>query len=89
MPKCEFSYPRPENIEEQKKKLISELEKMNGKVDFEEEKANFSIKFGPMISIAGSIFFREEDILVQIEEKPGFISCEMIGSEIKKFFHKS
>ncbi len=86
MPKCEFTFPPPQDIEEQKKKLTAELEKINGSVEFKDAKAEFSVKFGSMISIAGSIHFREDDILVQIDEKPGFISCEMIGSEIKKFF---
>ena len=86
MPKCEFIFPNHGNSEERKSKLEAQLRKMNGKVEFKDDKADFSINFGPMISIAGAILFGDEEISFQINEKPGFISCDMIKSEIEKFF---
>ncbi len=88
MPKCEFNFPNPGNLEEQKSNIEAQLKKMNGEVEFNGDKAEFSIKFGPMISISGAIHFSEEEISVQINEKPGFVSCDMIKSEVEKFFAK-
>jgi len=87
MSDCKFEFGLTGTAEETKEKIIGGIEKNNGEIEFSDEEGKFTIKH-PLATIGGKIIISESGLEVQITEKPVFIPCEMIKSEVEKFFTK-
>ncbi|NOX18433.1 MAG: hypothetical protein GXO87_09165 [Chlorobi bacterium] len=87
MSQCSFSFPFNGTVEETKEKIIHGLEKNNGEISFSDLTGTFTINH-PMAKISGKIELNESDISFEITDKPVFLPCEMIKSEVEKFFVK-
>jgi len=85
MADCKFDFPLEGTIETTKEKIIKGLEKNNGEINFSGNEGTFTINH-PMAKIGGKIVLSETELSIHITDKPIFVPCEMIKSEMDKFF---
>jgi hypothetical protein len=87
MADCNFEFQLNGTIEEIKTKIVSGIEKNNGEIEFTNDEGKFTIKH-PLATIGGTISVSETNLSIRITEKPVFVPCEMIKTEVEKFFVK-
>jgi len=87
MSKCEFKLTFQGSKQQLMEKIQSEVQKANGRIYFQNDFGNFNI---PILTskIEGTFHFQENQVLVQVIEKPFFLTCSKIESQIGEYLAK-
>ncbi|MEO6916365.1 MAG: hypothetical protein ABI151_12595 [Chitinophagaceae bacterium] len=86
MAKCNFSIPFNNAADSLLDKARSAIEKQGGIFNGDQSSGNFSVQL--MGTIAGNYQISGQQMLVEIMEKPMFISCSQIESFMRGQFGK-
>ena len=87
MGKCDFNLKFQGSKRQLMESVQSEIQNANGTIFFQNDSGNFIIPI-PIGTIAGTFHFHDNQVLVEITDKPFVLTCSKIESKIKEFLLK-
>jgi hypothetical protein len=88
MPKCDFTINIGNKINEPRKLLKNELAERGGHISFNSDgdsEGKFNIVVAGVGKISGNLIIRDEEIYIEITNKPFLLPCGTIKSVVKSY----